>query len=170
MNVLGLLNRFSTSSVKCWTVNFCIHVSKGPVIIMKQLKCLYNSSFKNSYSHRVLTCFPMITSNESVKISDNVYIPERDEWQTGNSSNYNPSISTIERHWNQLIFHCFLARLYCNVQYFSFLFPFNGWHNIWRLLGSWHWSHNLLSVPFCCTTDQSVLASISTIDMFKQSA
>ena len=36
-NVLGLLIRFSTSSVKCWTVNFCIHPRKGPVINMYQL-------------------------------------------------------------------------------------------------------------------------------------
>ena len=64
VNVLGLLNRFSTSSVKCWTVNFCIHASKGPVVIMHQLKSLYNSPFKNSYSHPIHTCFPMIASND----------------------------------------------------------------------------------------------------------
>ena len=64
VNVLCLVNRFSTSSVKCWTVNFCLHVSKGPDIIMNQLKFLYNSPFKNSYSHPIHTCFPMIASNE----------------------------------------------------------------------------------------------------------
>ena len=63
VNVLGLLYRFSTLSVKCWTGNFCIHASRGPVIIMHQLKFLYNSPFKNSYSHPIHTCFPMIASN-----------------------------------------------------------------------------------------------------------
>ena len=63
VNVLGLLNRFSTSSVKCLTVNFCIDASKGSVIIIHQLKSLYNSSFKNSHSHPIHTCFPMIASN-----------------------------------------------------------------------------------------------------------
>ena len=64
VNVLGLLNRFSTWSVKCWTVNFCIHASKCPVIIVHQLKSLYNSPLKNSYSHPIHTCFPKIASNE----------------------------------------------------------------------------------------------------------
>ena len=34
VNVLCLLNRFSISSLKCWTVNFCTHASEGPDIIM----------------------------------------------------------------------------------------------------------------------------------------
>ena len=63
VNVLGLLNRFSTSSVKCWTVNFCIHASKGPVIIISQSKSIYNSLFKESYSHSIHACFPMVASN-----------------------------------------------------------------------------------------------------------
>ena len=67
VNVLGLLNRFSTSNVKCWTVNFCIHAGKGPVIIMRQSKSLYNSPFKDSYSHPIHTCFAMIASNEIFK-------------------------------------------------------------------------------------------------------
>ena len=58
------LNRLSTSSVKCWTVNYCIHTSKGPVIIMYQLKSLYNSPFKDSDLHLIHTCFAMIASNE----------------------------------------------------------------------------------------------------------
>ena len=62
--VLGLFNRFSTSSVKCWTVNFCIHASKCPVIIMYQLKSLYNSPFKDTYSHPIHTRFAIIASNE----------------------------------------------------------------------------------------------------------
>ena len=64
VNVLDLLNRFSTSSVKCWTVNFCNHASKDPVIIMHQLKSSYNSPFKDSHSHPIHTCFPMIANNE----------------------------------------------------------------------------------------------------------
>ena len=43
--------------------NFCIHASKGPVIIMSQLKSIYNSPFKDSHSHPIQTCFPMIASN-----------------------------------------------------------------------------------------------------------
>ena len=31
---------------------------------MYQLKSLYNSPFKNSYSHPIHTCFAMIASNE----------------------------------------------------------------------------------------------------------
>ena len=58
-----LLNRFSTSRVKFWTVNFCIYASKGPVIIMHQLKSFYNSPFKDSYSHPSHTCFAVIASN-----------------------------------------------------------------------------------------------------------
>ena len=44
-------------------VNFCIHAGKGPVIIVNQLKSLYKSPFKNSYSHPIHTCFLMIASN-----------------------------------------------------------------------------------------------------------
>ena len=68
VNVLGLFNRFLTSSVKCWTANFCIHASKGPDIIMHQLKSLYHSPFKNLYSHPIHTCFPMIASNDGGQI------------------------------------------------------------------------------------------------------
>ena len=39
------------------------HVSKGPVIIMNQLKSISNSSFKDSHSHPVHTLFPIIASN-----------------------------------------------------------------------------------------------------------
>ena len=44
---------------------FCIYTSKGPVIIMnqlKQLKYFYNSLFKVSHSHPIHTCFPIIAS------------------------------------------------------------------------------------------------------------
>ena len=44
--------------------NFCIHASKGPVIIMNQLKYIYNSPFKDSHSHPIHTCFLKIASNE----------------------------------------------------------------------------------------------------------
>ena len=60
MIVLGLSNRFAPSYVKYWIVTFRIHVSKGPVIIMNQLKSLCNSPFKNSFLHS----FPMIDSND----------------------------------------------------------------------------------------------------------
>ena len=41
VKVLALIvNRFQTSSVKCWTANFCIRASKDPVIIMSQLKSI----------------------------------------------------------------------------------------------------------------------------------
>ena len=53
-----------TSSVKCWTANVCIHAGKGPVIIMNQIKSFYNSLLKDSHSHPIHTCFPIIASNE----------------------------------------------------------------------------------------------------------
>ena len=64
MNVVVLESRFSTLSVKCSTVNFCIQASKGPVIFIHQLKSLYKSPFNNSYSHPIHTCLAMIASNE----------------------------------------------------------------------------------------------------------
>ena len=42
---------------------FCIHASKGPVIIMNHLKSIYNSRFKYSHSHPIHTFFPIIASN-----------------------------------------------------------------------------------------------------------
>ena len=63
MNFVVLVSRFQTSSVKCWTANFCIHASEGPVIIMNQLNSIYNSPFKDSHSHPIHTCFPIIASN-----------------------------------------------------------------------------------------------------------
>ena len=42
---------------------FCIHASKGPVIIMKQLKSIYNSPLKDPHSYPIHTCFPMIAIN-----------------------------------------------------------------------------------------------------------
>ena len=50
VNTAALVNRFQTSSVKCWTANFFIHASKGLVIIMDQLKSIYNSPFNYSHS------------------------------------------------------------------------------------------------------------------------
>ena len=49
VDVVALVNRFYTSSVKCWTANFCIYAIKNPVIIVNQLKYINNSSFKDSY-------------------------------------------------------------------------------------------------------------------------
>ena len=34
LNVVALVNRFQTSSVKSWNANVCIHASKGPVFTM----------------------------------------------------------------------------------------------------------------------------------------
>ena len=42
---------------------FCDLASEGPVIIMHQLKSIYNSLFKDSHSHPLHTCFTMIASN-----------------------------------------------------------------------------------------------------------
>ena len=44
-------------------LNFCDLVSEVPDIIMNQLKSSYNSTFKDSHSHPLLTCFAMIASN-----------------------------------------------------------------------------------------------------------
>ena len=41
----------------------CIYAGKGPVIITNQLESIYNSPFKDSLSHHIHTCFPMIASN-----------------------------------------------------------------------------------------------------------
>ena len=41
-----------------------MHDSEGPAIIMDQLKSIYNSPFKGSYSQPIHTCFPIISSNE----------------------------------------------------------------------------------------------------------
>ena len=38
--LVALVNRFYTSSVKCWTAYFCIHASKGPGIIINESKLL----------------------------------------------------------------------------------------------------------------------------------
>ena len=42
--------------------------SKGPVIIMSQLKSIYNSPFKDSHSHPIHTCFPIIANNVLDKV------------------------------------------------------------------------------------------------------
>ena len=41
---------------------FFFHAIKGPIIIMKQLKAIYNSPFKNSHSHPIHTCLATIDS------------------------------------------------------------------------------------------------------------
>ena len=63
MNVVTLVNRFLTSSVNCWTANFCNHTSKGQVIIMNWLKSIYSSPFTDLHSHPIHTCFAIIASN-----------------------------------------------------------------------------------------------------------
>ena len=42
---------------------FFMHASKDPVIIMNQLKSIYNSPFTDSHSHPIHTSFPIIASN-----------------------------------------------------------------------------------------------------------
>ena len=61
MNILALV-----ISVKCWTASFCIHASKGQIIIMHQLKSIYNSPLKNSLSHPIHTCLATIASNAAL--------------------------------------------------------------------------------------------------------
>ena len=63
VNIVALVHKFSTLSLKCWNVNFSIYASKGPVITMHQLNSIYNSPFKDSRSHPIHTCFPIIASN-----------------------------------------------------------------------------------------------------------
>ena len=54
--------------MKSWTPNFCVHAIKGPIIIMNQLKSIYNSPFKNSHSHPIHICLATIASNEHLEI------------------------------------------------------------------------------------------------------
>ena len=51
VNGEALVNRFQTSRVKCWTVNFCIHASKSLDIVIYQLKSIYNRFTFTSHSH-----------------------------------------------------------------------------------------------------------------------
>ena len=44
----------------------CDLASKGPDIIMYQLKSRCNSPFKDSNSHPIHTCFAMIASNVAI--------------------------------------------------------------------------------------------------------
>ena len=53
VSVVALVNRFLTLSVKFWTANLCTHASKGQFIIIDQLNSIYNSPFKDSYSHPI---------------------------------------------------------------------------------------------------------------------
>ena len=65
VNIVVLVNRFLTSSVKCWTANFCTHAFKGPVTNMNQLKSIFNRSFNDSHSHPIHTCFQIVAINYS---------------------------------------------------------------------------------------------------------
>ena len=55
--VIALVDIFYTFSVKGYTAHFYINDSKVRVIIMFQLKSIYNSPFTDSYSHPIHTCF-----------------------------------------------------------------------------------------------------------------
>ena len=63
VNVVALVNRFETLRVKCWTANFCDLASEGSFIFMHQSKSISNGTFKDSHSHPIHTCFPMIATN-----------------------------------------------------------------------------------------------------------
>ena len=58
-----------------------MHTSKGPVIIMNQLKPIYNSPLKNSHSHPVHTCFPIIAGNEQNDVPQAVQKNEYMQWR-----------------------------------------------------------------------------------------
>ena len=60
-----------------WAAIFCIHASEVPVIIMNQLKSVYNSPFKDSYSHPIHLYFPVIANNV---ISHNYNKPTASSW------------------------------------------------------------------------------------------
>ena len=60
VNIVALLNRFYTSSVKFSTTNFSIHASECPVFIMNQLKSVYSIPFLDSYPHLIHICLSMI--------------------------------------------------------------------------------------------------------------
>ena len=45
---------------------FFIHAGKSSVIIINQLKSIYNSKFKESDTHPIHTCFLIIASNGNV--------------------------------------------------------------------------------------------------------
>ena len=66
---------------------FCIHASTGPVIIMNQLKSIYNSSFKDLHSHPIHACFLIIASNvvKTNKSSNKMLSPMRIEPGTSDS-------------------------------------------------------------------------------------
>ena len=98
VNVVALVNRFLTSSVKCWTANFCIHTNKGPVIMMNKLKSIYNSPFKDSHSHPIQTCFPMIASNADLGTTPLLLTSGGHRWrpvQTGSLEDLPPTSTDI---------------------------------------------------------------------------
>ena len=64
VNIAALANGFKTLSVKCWADNFSDLASEGPDTIMHQLKSISNSPFKDSHSHPVHTCVPVIARND----------------------------------------------------------------------------------------------------------
>ena len=53
--------------MKYSAANFRIYATKGPVIVMNQLKSVYNSPFKDPGSHPIHTHFAMISSNEGIR-------------------------------------------------------------------------------------------------------
>ena len=44
--------------------SYSIHAGKGPIIMMNQLKSIYNSPFKSSHSPTIHTSLATIASNE----------------------------------------------------------------------------------------------------------
>ena len=60
-NITSNNRKTGANFVKCWTVKLCIHVSKGPV--MNQSKSIYGSPFKDSLSHPIHSCLPIIVTN-----------------------------------------------------------------------------------------------------------
>ena len=64
MNVVALVKKILNLKCKMLNCEFCICASKGPVIIMNQLKSIYNSPVKDLHSHPVHTYFPITVSDD----------------------------------------------------------------------------------------------------------
>ena len=52
VNVFSFSEQILNLKCKMLDGQFCIHVGESPVIIMNQLKSIYNSPSKDSHSHR----------------------------------------------------------------------------------------------------------------------
>ena len=120
VNIVVLVNRFRTSSVKCWAVNFCIHASKGPVVIMRQLKFIYNSPFKDSYSRPKIFSIPCGFLEFFGKIIG--WCPLLDGWRPLLPGILNPPLQTTDNlHWQALTLAFFvLAIIPYLIQFLTF--------------------------------------------------